>query len=96
VAGEGRAESAPDSLSPWERIGSAVAFARTAPLASAEDIGPLALDFPAGVDLAIRVVREATCKGGTMPADANVIVQYRVKSPEITLTSAVADLTSGQ
>jgi len=47
---------------------------------ASEDSGPLALDFAAGVELVLRVNREATCQGsGNMPKDANVIVQYKVQ-----------------
>ena len=44
-----------------------------------ESSGSLALDYAAGTPLSVRVIRAASCSGGTMPADANVVVQYRAR-----------------
>jgi hypothetical protein len=55
---------------------------------ASEDSGPLALDFAAGAEIAVRVIRAANCAGnpnnggngnGSWPQDANVLVQYRVR-----------------
>ena len=40
------------------------------------DSGPIALDYAAGSRLTVLVGQAASCPAGTLPADANVVVQY--------------------
>ena len=44
---------------------------------ASEDSGPLALNFSAGVPIAVDVSRAAQCAG--KPIDANVLVQYKAQ-----------------
>ena len=47
--------------------------------AAANDSGPLALNYAAGIPITLSVSTAASCNGGMNPALANVVAQYKAQ-----------------
>jgi hypothetical protein len=55
---------------------------RIPPESNSLDTGPIVLTYPAGANLEVEVTRAATgCAATPVPAQANVVVHYRMQSP---------------
>lgn len=46
---------------------------------AANDSGPIAVNYPAGTTLTLKVTTAANCSGGVQPALVNIVVQYKAQ-----------------